>query len=124
MLNAGPTQNRRTIYCFEITPWNRVLFEKLIVRSARQDIPRILWNPKVHYRVHKSSQSVPILSQINPIHTPKPHLPKIHFNVKLTSTPRSSEWSLPFRLPNQDFVSISHLTHARYMRRPSGSSLI
>jgi hypothetical protein len=74
----------------KLTPWHRVLLKKLRVRSAIQEIPPILLNPKVHHRVHNNPPPVPILSQMNPIHISKPYLPKIHPNVILPSTPRSS----------------------------------
>jgi len=50
-------------------------------------------------------------------------IPKIHSNVILPLTPKSSEWSLPFRISDQNIVHISHLSSACYMPRPSNPPL-
>jgi hypothetical protein len=68
--------------------------------------------------VHTTARRGPVLEQMNPINTPKPNFRMIHFNIILLHVTRSSEWSFPFRLPNQSSARISHHPQARYMPCP------
>jgi hypothetical protein len=68
-----------TQYFYEcVTPSHSHSWED---RSVRREIPYLLSNPKFYYHVHKSPPLVPILSQINLVHTLTPYLLKIHFNI-------------------------------------------
>jgi hypothetical protein len=57
-----------------------------------QELPSILWNPKVHYRVHKSPLMVPTLSQMDSVCTTRTYfcLSKVHFNIIHAPTSWSS----------------------------------
>ena len=90
--------------------------------AASQEIPRILWNTKIHYHIHKCPPIVPILSQLNPVHNSTTHFLKIHLNIILPSMPESPQWFLTPRFHHQNPVHASPLSHTRYMPRPSYSS--
>jgi hypothetical protein len=49
--------------------------------SASKKTPRILWNPQVHYRIHKSPSPMCILSQIDLVHALQTHFSNILFNI-------------------------------------------
>ena len=70
--------------------------------SATQEIPCTLRNPKVHYYNQKCLPPVPILSQLDPVHTTTSHFLKIHHNITLPSMPGSPKWSPSLRFPHHN----------------------
>ena len=77
--------------------------------STSQEVPRILGNRKVLYRILKC---------------PPFQFLKTHLNIILPSTPGSSKGPLSIRLPHQNPVNTSPLPHMCYIVRPSHSSRI
>ena len=70
----------------------------------------ILLKPKVHYRVQKSPQLVPIMHHINQIHGSLFHFLNIYFTL-LPSMPRSSKGSLfPQTLHAPSLLAPNHTT--------------
>jgi len=104
-----------TYFMEQNTSWEAKRF------SANQEFPRLLWNSKVHYRIHKCPPPVPILTQLHPVHNPTCHFLKIHLNIILPPTPGSPKWSLSLRFPHQNPAYVFPLPHTLYMSGPSHS---
>jgi hypothetical protein len=78
--------------------------------SASQEIPRLLWNPKIHYCVHINPQLDSTLSQLNPIYIV--HSRYLRSTSIWTSHPRIILWSVlfPSSFPS-NYLSFPHVIH-------------
>ena len=81
--------------------------------SPTQEIPRILWNTKVHYRIHNSRHLS--LSSVRSIqYMPPSHFSKINSNIIPPSTAVSSKGSPSIRFTHQNPVCTSPLPHTSH----------
>ena len=75
-------------------------------------------NPKIHYRTHKCSPNVSILSQQDPLHVLTAHFVKIQLNIILPSTPVSPKWFLFQMFLHQNPVYTSPLLNPYALHAP------
>jgi len=98
--------------------------------SAGQEAPHILWNSRFNYLIQKCPPTVPIFSQINPVHASLSNFLKIHFNitfyyVRFTSSYHDSSittctniwlfylWDL--KLPRREYKELKYFVTRRHV---------
>jgi hypothetical protein len=87
------------------------------IGSAGQEIPRLLWKRKAHYRVERSPPLACVLmSGMNPIHAFTHCFSVVNFNIVLPFAPTSAGHSFSrFQVCRPQFLTLSYVHNACYI---------
>ena len=113
---------RLHLYTEIIKPVEKRVLGKLRF-SAGKEIPYILRNPNSYYIIYKGPPFVPVLIQINPVHSLPTYSIKIRSNIIFLSAPGIPQWSLSLRYSHQNPLSTSPFPHTCHVPNPSNSYL-
>ena len=109
------------VYTYLLTPWCRVLLEKLTGLQLVKKFPAFHGTRRFITALTRFRHIS--LSWAHPIQSIYPHPTSWRSILILsTHTPRPPQWSLSLRLPHQDSTHTPLLTHSRHMPSPSHSS--
>jgi hypothetical protein len=86
MLFSIPSHCLKVTFFHDTNSVEQSPFWEANIRSASQEISRLSWNPKFHYRIHKSPPSLPILVHMNAVQALTSYFFEIHFNIVPIST--------------------------------------
>jgi hypothetical protein len=84
--------------------------------SEYQEIPRTLWNAKVHYRFHKCQPPASISKKLHPVHNPISNFLKIYLFIILLSTPGSPNFSFTQNFPTNPCICLTGLPYTLLTR--------
>ena len=120
--NTHTLSHSGEVYTYLLTPWSKILLEKLTGFAANQEIPRIYGTQKF-VTVLTSARHLS-LSLANTIQSPQPLLTSSRSILILSSHLRLGlpNGLLSLRFPHQNLVHTSPFLHTCHMLRPSHSS--